>query len=93
MSPDHVGPMNGSQISPKHSDRSFPSKPDNAERLRELLQELERVTAEYNRVLAEVRTHQDCIAREHAALGELGERLVRIRAPTRESERRLWNMA
>ncbi len=74
------------------TNRSSQVRPDDAAELQEILNQAENVMGEYGTVLAQVRIHQDGIARERAELGDLRERLVNMRGPVREWERRLWKM-
>jgi hypothetical protein len=58
----------------------------------EILSQVERPVADYNTIVAEVRAHQDQIAKERAALGALRTRLINMREPAKEWDDRVWKM-
>lgn len=70
-----------------------PKQQENALALAQIVRNVELASVEFNTMLAEVRGHQECIARERAALGDLRERLIQIRTPVREWKSSLWPLS
>jgi DNA repair ATPase RecN len=67
-----------------------PKQHENALAFAQIVRNIELATVEFNTVLAQVRRHQECIAKERAALGDLRERLVRLLTLGREWRTSLW---
>ena len=67
---------------------------DNTSRqvLNETLSQAQKLTAEYNNILAEVRAHEEQMAKDRAALGKLRTRLVTMRDSTRAMTSDVWRL-
>jgi hypothetical protein len=60
--------------------------------LKEILREFEQAVVSYYTVLAEVRAHQNQMAKDHAALVALRSRLVAMREPVKGWSKCFWDM-
>lgn len=69
-----------------------PQQHDDALALQEILSLVERSVAEYNTIVAEVRGHQERIAKARAALGPLRRRLVGMQKAVKGWDDRVWKM-
>lgn len=69
-----------------------PEQHNDALALQEILGLVEQSVASYNTVANEVRSHQDQIAKERAALRALRTRLVDMRTALNAWEQRVWDM-
>lgn len=65
---------------------------DYAAALLEIVDEVERLHADYNAALDEVRTHQEQMARDRAALGKLRIRLMDMRESVRGLDDGVWKL-